>query len=124
MTLKFDTEYLPEYADAGLIDALNAKIGTFNEDVGKLNATQSDAYNAINSCDSEFTTKFTALAEELHAAVLAAPLAEGDDREELFAHVHDYLIDELWNFQHGAMTFEFQFDSDGVNLDWWEASSC
>ncbi len=68
--------------------------------------------------------KFTDLAVELHAAVLAAPLGEDEDREELFESVRDTLNDELWNFQHGAMTFELQFDEDGVNLDWWEASSC
>ena len=56
--------------------------------------------------------------------MLAAPLGEDEDREELFESVRDTLNDELWGFQHGAMTFELQFDEDGVNLDWWEASSC
>lgn len=120
MTLKFNPEYLtPELAQT-----LNAKIGTFNDDVSKLNAVQAEAYRAIDQADTEFVKKFTDLAVELHAAVLAAPLGEDEDREELFESVRDTLNDELWNFQHGAMTFELQFDEDGVNLDWWEASSC
>lgn len=120
MTLKFDPKYLtPELART-----LNAKIGTFNDDVKKLNAVQAEAYRAIDEADYEFLKKFTDLAGELHAAVLAAPLGEDEDREELFESVRDTLNDELWEFQHGTMTFELQFDEDGVNLDWWEASSC
>ena len=124
MTLKFNPKFMPEYADAVLIDALTSKIGTFNDDADKLDAAMADAYRVLRACAGDFATKFTTLAEELHAAVLAAPLGEDDDREELFACVRDTLNDELWNFQHGAMTFELQFDEDGVNLDFWEASSC
>ena len=120
MTLKFNPEYLtPELAQT-----LNAKIGTFNDDVTKLNAVQAEAYRAIDKTDAEFVTKFTNLAVELRDAVLAAPLGEDEDREELFDAVRDTLNEELWEFQHGAVTFDLQFDEDGVNLDWWEASSC
>ena len=124
MTLKFNPKFMPEYADAVLIDALNSKIGTFNDDADKLDAAMADAYRVLRARAGDFATKFTTLAEELHAAVLAAPLGEDDDREELFACVRDTLNDELWDFQHGTMTFALQFDEDGVNLDFWEASSC
>ena len=123
MTLKFNPGNLPDFA-SNLADALNAKIGDFNNEVTALDDAQRVAYETLEKADSEFVAKFTALAEKMHAYVSAIPLEEDDDRDELFEAVHEQLNDVLWGFQHGAMTFEFQFDEDGVNLDWWESSSC
>lgn len=122
MTLKFNTKYLN--GPSGLADALNLLTGDFNDTTDALNARQRKAFAEIDACDKEFVNNFTDMANRLHAAIMALKLDDSEDREEIFGSVHDTLNDEIHNFVHGNMTFDLTFCEDGVNLDWWEASTC
>lgn len=82
------------------------------------------AFAEIEACDAEYVRNFEEMANRLHDAIMALQLEEDEDREEIFDAVRDTLTDELYNFVYGNMTFNLTFCEGGVNLDWWEASTC
>ena len=82
------------------------------------------AFAEIEARDGEYVRNFEEMANRLHDAIMALQLEEDEDREEIFDAVRDTLTDELYNFVYGNMTFNLTFCEGGVNLDWWEASTC
>lgn len=122
MTLKFESKNLN--GPSGLSDTLNLLIGDFNEKTDELNALQRRAFAEIEACDGVYVRNFEEMANRLHDAIMALQLEEDEDREEIFDAVRDTLTGELCNFVYGNMTFNLTFCEGGVNLDWWEASTC
>lgn len=122
MTLEFKPQNLPW--PSGVTDSLNAVIGNFNETTDALNARQRRAYTEIDICDGEFVNNFMEMAHRLHTAIMAVPLEDDEDREEIFETARAVLEDEVGNFVHGNMSYDLKFDESGFNLDWWEASTC
>ena len=116
MSLKFESKNLN--GPSGLADKLNLLIGDFNDKTGELNSRHRRAR------DAEYVRNFEEMANRLHDAIMALQLEEDEDREEIFDAVRDTLTDELYDFVYGDMTFNLTFCEGGVNLDWWEASTC
>ena len=129
MSLKFESKNLN--GPSGLADKLNLLIGDFNDKTGELNSRHRRAFaeieacdGEIEACDSEYVRNFEEMANRLHDAIMSLQLEEDEDREEIFDAVCVTLTGELYDFVYGNMTFNLTFCEGGVNLDWWEASTC